>query len=517
MANRRFELYEYRQVIVQMRLGQSDRQIAKSGLMGRAKAGVLRALALAQGWLDFDRPLPSDEEIVSVSGTAPSVPAAHTVSLVGPFADKVSEWWMQGVQATTIFRTLRRAHGFTGSYSSVRRFVQGLSRTQPKLTTILDFDVADAVQVDFGHGPKLVDPRTGELAQTWVFVMTLCWSRHQYSELVFDQKVPTWLACHRRAFEFFGGVPRRVIIDNLKSGITRACAKEPEAQRSYADFAEGYGFLIAACPPRDPQKKGRVEAGVKYVKRAFLPLRDFRGLGDANRQLREWVMGEAGNRIHGTTFQMPLKLFVETEREMLKPLPSVPPELASWTKGKLHPNCHLAFEKCKYSAPFRLVGQELWLRTTSQTVQVFYDHKLVAIHPYLPRPGMRSTVDDHMPPDALAYKMQGPQWCMRQADVIGPSCRAIIDHLFSSRIMDHLNAAQGVIGLTRRYGNRRVESACARALSHGTPRYKSVKQILERGLDTDAPPFMAEESAAQSDVYSGKGNFCRDHRDLLIH
>ena len=137
--------------------------------MGRAKVRVLRALALAQGWLDFDHPLPSDEDIAAVSGAAPAVRAAPTGSLVGPFADKVIEWWMQGVQATTIFRTLRRAHGFSGSCSSVRRFVQGLSRTQPKLTTILDCDVADAVQVDFGHGPKLVDHRTGEFKPPFYF------------------------------------------------------------------------------------------------------------------------------------------------------------------------------------------------------------------------------------------------------------------------------------------------------------------------------------------------------------
>jgi transposase len=510
-------LYEYRQVIVQMRLGQSDRQIAKAQLMGRNKAAGLRELAEQQGWLDPARPLPSDGEIAATIKAMgrPSAPRPQATSLVGPYAETVTTWWQKGIQATTIFQALRRTHGFSGSYSSVRRFVQGLAKEHPQTTTILDFDVADAVQVDFGAGPKMVEPRTGKLAPTWVFVMTLCWSRHQYAEIVFDQRVATWLACHRRAFEHFGGVPRRVIIDNLKSAITRACHREPDVQRSYAEFAEGYGFLIAPCPPRDPQKKGRVEAGVKYVKRAFFPLRDFRDVHDGNRQLMDWVMGEAGNRIHGTTFEAPLKLFVETERAMLRPLPDVRPELAMWAKGKLHPNCHVAFEKCRYSAPFRLVGRDLWLRVTAQTVQIYYDHELVAIHPYLPRPGMRSTVDDHLPPDALAYKMQGPQWCVQQADEIGPRCRAVIDCLFSSRVMDNLNAAQGIVALARRFGKTRVEAACDRALCYGTPYYRSVKQILERGLDqagaTSVPP------ASQSDVYAGKGVFCRDHRSLLVH
>ncbi|KAI3606231.1 Mobile element protein [Cupriavidus necator H850] len=129
--------------------------------------------------------------------------------------------------------------------------------------------------------------------------MTLCWSRHQYVELVRDQTIATWLQCHRHAFEWFHGVPARLIIDNPKCAIIRACLYEPNVQRAYAQCAEGYGFRIDPCPPRDPQKKGIVESGVKYVKNSFGPLRDFRDLADANRQVRAWVMAEAGIRIHG--------------------------------------------------------------------------------------------------------------------------------------------------------------------------------------------------------------------------
>jgi transposase len=107
--------------------------------------------------------------------------------------------------------------------------------------------------------------------------------------------------CHRRAFEFFSGVPARIIIDNPKCAITKACYHDSEVQRSYATFAEDYGFLISPCPPRDPQKKGRVESGVKYIKNNFMSLRDFRSLQDANAQLMDWIIGTAGNRIHGTT------------------------------------------------------------------------------------------------------------------------------------------------------------------------------------------------------------------------
>ena len=193
--------------------------------------------------------------------------------------------------------------------------------------------------MDFGSGPILSDPLTGRPRRTHVFVMILAFSRHMYAEIVWDQKVATWLRCHRNAFEFLGGVVSRVIVDNLKSAITRACFRDPEVQRSYAEFAEGYGFLISPCRPRTPRHKGRVESGVKYVKGSFVPTRTFRSIGDANEQLMQWVLGTAGNRIHGTTRQMPLSMFAESEKALLHPLPATPPELVTWATATLHSNC----------------------------------------------------------------------------------------------------------------------------------------------------------------------------------
>ena len=280
----------------------------------------------------------------------------------------------------------------------MRRFLAGLEAAHPQATTVLEFDPDEGAQVDFGKGPEVLDRRTGELLSTWIFVMTLAWSRHAYAEVVTDQKVATWLGCHRRAFEWFNGVPRRLTIDNPKCAITRACYHDPEVQRAYAECAEGYGFKIEPCPVRDPKKKGRVESSVKYVKRSFVPLREFRDLVDANAQLRAWLLGPAGNRVHGTTHERPLTRFVETEREFLRPLPSRPPELAVWARVKLHPDCHVHFEKAYYSASFRLARQRLWLRATETTVQLFRDHELVATHPRRFQPGNRSTIDEHLPP-----------------------------------------------------------------------------------------------------------------------
>lgn len=510
MSNRRFEMYEYRHALVRMRLGESDRQITKTGLMGRRKLAHVRLTAESQGWLNPAASLPTDAALSSFfAGRATNQPSTSSII---PFQDDVRDWVKQGIAGCTIHQALIRKHGFTGAYSSVRRFIAKIKEVTPVATVMLDFAPGDAVQVDFGAGPEITDVFTGEVIKTHFFVMTLAWSRHQYAEIVRDQKIETWLGCHRRAFEFFGGVPARVIIDNPKCAITKACYHDPEVQRSYAAFAEGCGFLVSPCPPRDPQKKGRVESGVKYIKNNFILLRDFRSLRDANAQLRDWVMGIAGNRIHGTTKEQPLALFAETEKHILRPLPDVPLELAVWAKVKLHGNCHVEFRRCYYSAPHRLVRQTLWLRATETTVQIFYDNELVAIHSRLSRPGSKATVQEHQPPEAQAYIMHDPQWCLAQAEKVGLACRECIDALFAHKVLDNLRAAQGTLQLKKKYGAKRLEAACRRALDHHDPRYNTVKRILEKGLDVLPRPVFHEEV---KEVYRGKSKYCRELRGIL--
>lgn len=505
-------MYQYRQVIHRMRMGESDRAIAKSGLMGRLKCALVRARAEERGWLRLDVPLPDDPELATVlASEAPSHRAQVSLSL--PYEEKIKRWSEEGICWTTIHQTLVDQFGFQGSYSSVRRLAQRLRKENPQVTCILDFAPGEAAQVDFGKGPTITDVFTGEVIPTWVFVMTLCFSRHMYAELVANQKIETWLGCHRRAFEHFNGVPSRLIIDNPKCAITRACFHDPQVQRSYGELAEGYGFLISPCPPAEPQKKGRVEAGVKYVKNRFLPLRPFRSLADGNAQLMQWVMGTAGNRVHGTTKQKPLTLFAETEKYRLKPLPDVPVEIAIWAQAKVHGDCHIRFEKALYSAPFRLVHESIWLRATDTTVKLYHDLGLVAVHPRLRKPGDRSTVEDHLPPEAVAYRMRDPQWCLKQAEGIGPQCHELVRQLFADRVLDHLRAAQGILGLAKKYGTARLERACSRALFFQNLRYRTVKSILEQGLD-QLPSADSGPKGPLSPTYTETARFLRPPADF---
>ncbi len=160
-----------------------------------------------------------------------------------------------------------------------------------------------------------------------------------------------------------------------------------------------YGFLISPCRPRTPRHKGKVEkGGIHYVKRNFLGGREPTTLTQANRDVRRWTLTVAGERVHGTTKERPLERF-ELERGALRPLPDTSYDMAVWKEVKLHRDCHLVFDQAYYSAPFRLVGQKLWVRGGSREVQIFtQDYQLVATHPRAQRPGRRQTHTDHLPP-----------------------------------------------------------------------------------------------------------------------
>jgi len=510
MSNRRFEMYQYRQVIVQLRQGQSLRAIAKAGLMGRNKAAKVREVAMAQGWLNLESPVPEDGTLSEIFERHGAKPAQE--SCIDPHKERVRGWAEQGASATVIHATLVRDHGFVGSYSTTRRFVRSLTPDTPKATVILDHKPGEAAQVDFGSGPVLVDPQTGKNRKTWFFVMTLPYSRQMYAECVYDQKIMTWLGCHRRAFEFFGGVPRKVVIDNLKSAVTKACYYDPQVQRSYAELAIGYGFLIAPCPVRDPQKKGNVESGVKYVKGNFMPLRNMKDIVDANTQLMQWLLETANTRIHGSTRRRPIDLFNEVEARMLQPLPEHHVEMASWHQAKVHGDCHVQYEKCRYSVPHIHVRETVWIKATEKIVSIYDEHNLLTSHPRCRIPGQRATNKDHYPPAAKQHDEHDVQWCLQKAERVGFYCRQVIETLFTDKVLERLRAAQGIVNFRKQYGPKRLENACQRAIHYDTVSYHAIKTMLKNGADQS--PLETEKVLPLDDVFTGNSKFTRDASDF---
>jgi hypothetical protein len=336
--------------------------------------------------------------------------------------------------------------------------------------------------VDFGFAGYLPESPGERPRKAWVFVMTLSFSRHQYAEIVFDQSVETWIALHVRALESFGGVMRRVVIDNLKAGIAHAVVHDAAPQRSYRELAEHYGFLISPCRPRTPRHKGKVESGVHYLKRNALAGRRFQCLAEANAELARWVREVAGQRDHGTTRQAPLERF-ESESAALAPLPPERYELATWAEAKLHPDCHLNFQYNRYSAPFRFVGQTLTLRASAERLEIYQEFERVASHRRARGRGQWVTHPEHYPPEKVVGLLPEPVRLRAEALRIGPRTGEFIERLLGDRAMDRARGAQSVLRLESRYGKERIESACSRALAFDEIRCHTVRSILERDLD----------------------------------
>lgn len=476
------DVYE---VLRLLQMHKSDRAIAGALGIDRKTVGKYHAWAESQRLLGYG-PLPSREELHRrLAETWPGALPPQNISSVAPFREVITELREQGVEVAAIFQRLQDEHHYVGSYSSVWRFVSALEPQRPDVVVRIEVKAGEEAQVDFGYAGQMPDPQTGKLRPAWAFVMTLSWSRHQYVEFVFDQKVATWLLCHQRAFAYFGGVPERVVIDNLKAAIVRASWDEPEVQHAYRECAEHYGFLIAPCRPGTPEHKGKVEqGGVHYVKRNFLAGRKPTSLADANQAVLQWCEQVAGQRIHGTTKQLPLLRFRKVEQAALRPLPATPYEPSTWKHVKLHRDCYVVFEQAFYSAPYSLVGQSLWLRAGTRTVELYNAaYQRVAIHDRATLPGQRLTRIAHLPPAKVPGLLLTRPGCQAQAAAIGPLTSALVEALLAHRPEDRLRTAGRLLRLADRFTPERLEAACARAQAYGDGDYVTVKHILETDLD----------------------------------
>jgi hypothetical protein len=383
-----------------------------------------------------------------------------------------------------------KERGYSGSYSSVYRFVRHLEPRTPDVTVRVETPPGEEAQVVIDQIQP--DGKAAELLITHFpvkFVPHCVPPRQADSPMHGLSVLYHGLPTVAKDYAYINGVPERIVIDNLKAGIIRACWHEPLAQQSYRECAEHYGFLISPCRPRTPRHKGKVEkGGIHYVKRNFLGGREPTMVTQANRDVRRWALTVAGERVHGTTKERPLKRFA-LERKALRPLPDTPYDMAVWKEVKLHRDCHLVFDQAYYSAPFRLVGQKLWVRGGSREVQIFtQDYQLVATHPRAQRPGRRQTHTDHLPPYKVPGLLLTRDACRQQASEIGSATRKVIDGLLDHRPEDRLRTAGRLLRLGDRFGPQRLEAACARALRFDDPSYMTIKRILEQELDLEELP-----------------------------
>lgn len=501
MAGRRIDTVDIRELVRHLRDTTNDSAVQRATGLNRRTIVRYRRWADSQGLLEGPL-LPIEQFQALITTTLTPPPPPQTTSSVEPYRDVVLQLHRDGVDGTAIRERIGEI-GFAGSVSAIYRFLHRLAPTEPDVTVRVETAPGEEAQVDFGYAGKLLDPETGLKRKAWAFVMTLSWSRHQYVEFVWDQSVRTWLTLHRHAFEYFGGAPKRIKLDNLKAAIIKACVDDPQVQQAYRECAEHYGFLIDPCRPRTPEHKGKVESGVKYVKRNFLGGRTPESISQANHDVLEWCLGTAGQRRHGTTKEQPLTRFTTIERNVLLPLPTNPYDLAIWKVATVARDCYVVFENAYYSVPFRLVGQQVQIRGGCNEVRIYTtDWQLVATHPRAQRGGERLTHPNHLPPEKLLGLLLGKDACRARAATIGSATSAVVESLFADPVVDRLRTVGRILRLEETFGAARLEAACARALTFAEPTHQTIKHILTQGLDHQRAPTPVAPPEARTFVRS---------------
>lgn len=370
-----------------------------------------------------------------------------------------------------------RLKGFKLSYQALSGYIRKHNIKQNTCIR-LHTQAGEEVQVDFGDIGRRYDP-SGKLRRAYVFNMRLSYSRLDYYEIVFDQKVPTWIQCHINAFNFFGGVAKVVKLDNLKSGVIDANFYEPVFQKEYKRLADHYGCLLSPCRPYQPQEKGKVESGIKYVKNNFFAGRKFSSNQEMNYQLDKWL-SRANDRIHGTTKAKPSELFSKTEISVLIKLPSTNFDMSSWHHRKVAKDCHVTLDNNYYSVPDKYVAQEVTASLSSNIVKIFINDEPIATHARAKGQGIFTTDNSHYG----KYKKLCPGFaeydkdCQEKMQAIGSNCSTVLQYIKRER-KDWHRSAKGIVKLRKFYSDEDIDQACLRALHYGISSYGKIKKILE--------------------------------------
>ena len=346
--------------------------------------------------------------------------------------------------------------------------------------------------VDYTEGLAITDPKTGELVPTQLFVATWGASNYTYAEASLTQELPNWIASHVRAFQYFGCVPRVLVPDNLKSGVTKACFYDPELNPTYADLATHYGTAVLPAKARKPRYKAIVENGVLVSKRwilAVLRHRTFFSLAELNAAIRE-LLEVLNTRAMRKLKKSRRQVFEALDRPAAQRLPDRPYQFAEWRKARVNIDYHIEVDQHYYSVPFRLIREQLDVRLTATTVEAFHRGERVAAHARSFVRHKPTTLAEHMPAEHRRYAEWTPSRMLEWAGKTGPATEQLAGNILSAKAFPEqgYRAVLGILRLGRTYGAERLEAACGRALRFGTASYRSVYAILARGLDQGAEP-----------------------------
>jgi transposase len=507
------------------RMGTGAREVARllqiSPNTERAYRKALRKAGLLRGPIDS---LPALEELrAAVKRALPPAPLPeHQRSRIEDWNAVILELMKKSVSPRAIFDRLRTEHpDFAGTYPQVKRMCRTLRKKEgpsaEQIAIPVETAAGEIAQVDFGHVGKLLDSDTMTMREAYVFVMVLGYSRTMITRVVFDQRTETWLQLHVEALTELGGVPQVIVPDNLKAAVVRAAfalnGPPSELNRSYRELARHYGFKIDPTPPYAPQKKGKVESGVKYVKRSFFRGREQRDVAEIRPALALWTREVANQRTHGTTHQIPQHRFDAEERSTLLALPARPFESVVWKKVTVHADAHVSFERRLYSVPWKLTGKELWLRATSSTVAIDGpDDARVATHA---RRGQspRSTIEEHLPAHRADLRHRSREYWQERAAKMGEDVVKFIGEVFDSDdVLSQLRTVQAIVMHLETFPVERARAACRRASHFACYSYAALKNVLRQALDLEPLPG---SSAPSTSWASTAPQFARPIDDIV--
>lgn len=432
-------------------------------------------------------PPPREQSVPAVAGEAQVGP----LSQCAPYRERIAELMNQGLSARRIHQDLR-ADGIEVNYDSVRRFLRRLGRARPLPFRRMECAAGQEAQVDFGTGAPVVAP-DGKRRKAHVFRVVLSHSRKAYSEATYTQTTEDFLRCLENAFAHFGGVPQTLVIDNLKAAVAHPDWFDPALTPKLQSFCQHYGTVILPTKPYTPRHKGKIEAGVKYVKNNALKARTFASLEEENRFLAQWEATVADTRIHGTTKQQVQKVFTEAERGALLPLPRE--RFASFheAKRKVNRDGHVEVAKAYYSAPPEYLGREVWARWDSRLVRLF-NHRFEQIAIHVRRePGRFSTLGEHVAKEKISGVERGTAYLLGKVALIGSQTHQWAQAMLHARGIEGTRVLMGFLSLTKKHPSETLEKACKTALSHGAFRLKTIRTLLHRQADEQPSlPFLDE-------------------------
>jgi transposase len=490
MAYREVDMWEILEVLRRAHRGESKAAIKRA--TGRTRKTIRRYVDKARE-LGWDGAVEPDETLgVAVARrlrpVADAPRAGTSEAVLAPHREQVRQWLFpkegeRGLRLAKVHTLLSR-QGVEVPYSSLHRFVVAhLGFQDRRRTTVRVAEVApgELAEVDFGRLGLVPDPATGKHRVVHALIVTLVYSRHQYVHVTTSQQLPDLVEGLEDAWEYFGGVPARVVIDNLKAAVTKADRYDPVFARTMGEYARHRGFVLDAAIVRHPTGKPHVERNVQYVRENFFRGETWLDVPHVHRDAIRWCTQTAGMRIHGTTRERPLVRF-EAEQAALHPLDRPRFDPPVWVQCKVHPDHHIQCDKAIYSIPNPYLRKTVWVRADRKLVRAYFRGALIKTHPRQP-PGGRATDYDDYPEELSAYAMRDPDRMIGEGRRLGPHVGRFLERLLVAPFpWAYLRQAQKLLRLGNTYGRGRLDAACRRALHFDLLHVGRVETIMKKDL-----------------------------------